>query len=176
MFGRASALLARTQGTLANESHNCWNGTDSTFPLLNSRRTWKLGHAQLLLGRSQQLTTEVSTLPERCKELVFQQLPVLFQDAIAITRRFGYTYLWIDCICIIQDSRDDWQIESANMGHIYKNSSLTIAGEASPNCTVGIFESTNEGRSSPQPGSKSAAIGLVRKLPKHHYSARDGIL
>lgn len=70
----------------------------------------------------------------------------MFQDAVTITRRLGYRYLWIDSLCIIQDSYEDWKNESKNMGHIYKASSLTIAAEDAPNSFTGIFESSNEGR------------------------------
>jgi len=54
-------------------------------------------------------------------------LPPLFLDAILITKRLKQRYLWIDSLCIIQDSNDDWQREAANMGNIYKNSVFTIA-------------------------------------------------
>lgn len=50
-----------------------------------------------------------------------------FQDAIKITRILGIQYLWIDSLCIIQDSTEDWLRESARMGEIYKYSVLTIA-------------------------------------------------
>jgi hypothetical protein len=92
------------------------------------------------------IITEVETLPARCKRLLFKDLPILFRDAITITRRLGYRYLWIDALCIIQDSHDDWLIESAKMGDIYKFSAITIAAEASEDCTVGIFKSSNEDR------------------------------
>jgi len=35
-------------------------------------------------------------------------------------------------VCIIQDSAEDWIIESSKMAHIYKNSLLTIAAAAAP--------------------------------------------
>lgn len=50
-----------------------------------------------------------------------------FQDAIKITRILGIRYLWIDSLCIIQDSTEDWLRESARIGEIYKYSILTIA-------------------------------------------------
>jgi hypothetical protein len=34
------------------------------------------------------------------------------QDAILITRRFGVMYMWIDALCIIQHSEDDWLAEA----------------------------------------------------------------
>lgn len=39
--------------------------------------------------------------------LPFLELPANFRDAITITRRLGFRYLWIDSLCIIQDSRED---------------------------------------------------------------------
>ncbi|KAF8879292.1 hypothetical protein CPB84DRAFT_1751664 [Gymnopilus junonius] len=38
-----------------------------------------------------------------------------------------YQYLWIDSLCILQDSRSDWRSQSAIMGEIYANSICTIA-------------------------------------------------
>lgn len=73
--------------------------------------------------------------------------PLTFRDAILITRRLGYQYLWIDSLCIIQDSIEDWQREAASMDYIYKHASLTIAAEAGGDSSAGIFRSTNETRS-----------------------------
>ena len=46
-----------------------------------------------------------------------------FQDAILVTKsfwdEFGVRYLWIDSLCIVQDSVVDWRRESAIMGEIY---------------------------------------------------------
>jgi hypothetical protein len=57
----------------------------------------------------------------------FSSLPLTFQHAIIITRRFGYRYLWIDSLCIIQDDEDDWMVESEKMGEIYRKADFTIA-------------------------------------------------
>jgi hypothetical protein len=37
----------------------------------------------------------------------FSDMPATFQDAVNVTRAIGYQYLWIDCLCIIQDSESD---------------------------------------------------------------------
>jgi hypothetical protein len=47
-------------------------------------------------------------------EIDLQELPVLLQDAISITRRLGYVYLWIDAICIIQDDHSGEQTLSSH--------------------------------------------------------------
>ena len=43
------------------------------------------------------------------------KLPKSFQDAIIITRKLGIEYVWIDSVCIIQDSHDDWFQVSARI-------------------------------------------------------------
>jgi hypothetical protein len=55
------------------------------------------------------------------------QLPNNFVDAIEITKALGLKYLWIDSLCIIQDSSVDWQTESAKMDIVYLNAAVTIA-------------------------------------------------
>jgi hypothetical protein len=47
-------------------------------------------------------------------ESVENPKPKNFIDAVAITKRLGLRYLWIDSVCIIQDDKDDWQKESEN--------------------------------------------------------------
>jgi hypothetical protein len=39
-------------------------------------------------------------------------LPLNFRHAIQITRDLDVGYIWIDSLCIIQDSPDDWARES----------------------------------------------------------------
>ena len=50
-----------------------------------------------------------------------------FQDAIIVTRRLGFRYIWIDALCIIQDSLEDWHQEVSRMGDVYRKAFLTIA-------------------------------------------------
>jgi hypothetical protein len=66
-------------------------------------------------------------------------LPRTFQDAINSTHALGFHYLWIDSLCIIQDSQDDWRDESYRMGDIYSNSSLNLAASAHNASSHGFF-------------------------------------
>lgn len=72
-----------------------------------------------------------------------QHLPNTFKDALHITRSLGYQYLWIDSLCIFQDSKEDWAAESAVMGDIYRNSVLTIAALWGRNSRSGCFARRN---------------------------------
>jgi hypothetical protein len=86
------------------------------------------------------LKTITANLDALCQELPVDDLPLTWKDAILVTRRLGFRYLWIDSLCIIQDSKDDWLMESARIQIVYKGASLTLMAEASPDSTSGIFK------------------------------------
>jgi hypothetical protein len=48
-------------------------------------------------------------------------------------------YLWVDSLCITQNSISDWQKESASMCDIYSNSTFTISADGSRECESGCF-------------------------------------
>ncbi|KAH9218068.1 heterokaryon incompatibility protein-domain-containing protein [Leptodontidium sp. 2 PMI_412] len=85
------------------------------------------------------LTTTKDTIKQRHRSIPFRDLPKTFQDAVQITRALGLRYLWIDSLCIIQDDKADWELESAKMAEIYLESCLTIAATASVDSTGGFF-------------------------------------
>ncbi|KAI6756070.1 hypothetical protein HG530_011806 [Fusarium avenaceum] len=64
-----------------------------------------------------------------------RDLPQTIQEAILACIGLGIEYIWIDCLCIVQDSDldEDWKKEAAMMGFIYENSALNLcmAGSAS---------------------------------------------
>lgn len=61
------------------------------------------------------------------RNIPFSSLPLTFQHAITITRKFGYKYIWIDSLCIIQDDTTDWERESQKMADIYRRADFTVA-------------------------------------------------
>jgi hypothetical protein len=99
-------------------------------------------------GKSVPLRATKDTLIMLQKDVAMDSLPMSFRDAIVITRRLGYRYLWIDSLCIIQDSPADWAIESGRMAYVYSNSVLTIAADAASDSSKGIFRSANAARGS----------------------------
>lgn len=96
-------------------------------------------------GEKPPLKTKLSTLSAFCNELR-PNLPMLFQDAIFAVKRLGYQYLWIDALCVLQDSGQDWQIESVDMGRIFKEAAMVVVAEAATDSSAGLFNSTNEGK------------------------------
>ncbi|KAK3489621.1 heterokaryon incompatibility protein-domain-containing protein [Neurospora crassa] len=67
------------------------------------------------------------------------ELPKTFRDAIDVTRRLNIPFIWIDSLCIIQNSYDDWIQESAKMKQVYQDSFLNLAAGASANSNGGLF-------------------------------------
>ncbi|KAF4459522.1 hypothetical protein FALBO_13724 [Fusarium albosuccineum] len=55
------------------------------------------------------------------------QLPRHYQDIMSICRALPIRYLWIDSLCIFQDSDDDFRSEAGIMADIYQNSFLTLS-------------------------------------------------
>ncbi|THV49914.1 hypothetical protein BGAL_0173g00100 [Botrytis galanthina] len=88
------------------------------------------------------LTT--SNLQSLQKEIKMPSLPANFRDAILITRALGFQFLWIDSLCIIQDSKYDWGIESKKMGDIYRNAVLTIAAAAAHKAADGMLHTQSQ--------------------------------
>ncbi|KUJ17720.1 HET-domain-containing protein [Mollisia scopiformis] len=73
------------------------------------------------------------------KALPVDKLPTTFKHAFEITRKLGMDYLWIDSLCILQDSEDDWQRESSLMSSVYGGSAITIAASSARDSTHGCF-------------------------------------
>ncbi|KAH8648877.1 heterokaryon incompatibility protein-domain-containing protein, partial [Ilyonectria robusta] len=67
-----------------------------------------------------------------------------FREATLLTATLGFSYIWIDALCIIQDSAADWQAESTMMGDIYAHGVLNIAATASRDGNGGLFRSPIE--------------------------------
>ncbi|KAN0114693.1 Heterokaryon incompatibility protein (HET) domain containing protein, partial [Hyaloscypha variabilis] len=65
------------------------------------------------------------------------------QDAVLATRKLGFRYLWVDALCILQDSLDDWKIESITMCDVYNNAVCTIAAVSSWNASETMFVEQN---------------------------------
>ncbi len=83
--------------------------------------------------------TTIANLHVRLKEVLPSDLSPTMRDAIATVRSLHIQYLWIDALCIIQDSKEDWFQEAATMSNIFSNSILTIAAANGANHHEGIF-------------------------------------
>lgn len=92
-----------------------------------------------------------------------QTIPRTFEDAILITRALGISFIWIDALCIIQDSADDWAQEAGKMRDIYGGSSLNIAASDSPNSGGGCFATKD---------SSAEMFVLAQEIDEHEILLR----
>ncbi|KAM0159396.1 hypothetical protein ACHAQE_005080 [Botrytis cinerea] len=76
-----------------------------------------------------QLTT--TTMPLFSTEIPLKILPQTLHDAVILTRKLGEHYIWIDSMCILQDSGEDWEFEASNMASIYGSAVMTIVAASS---------------------------------------------
>jgi hypothetical protein len=90
----------------------------------------------------QRFITTSSTLNSRMSRIEYRDVPKSFQHAFQISKALGIQYLWIDALCILQDSPSDWDNESTKMGAIYSNSHVTIAADWSPDTNGGCYHPT----------------------------------
>lgn len=90
-------------------------------------------------GLKRSLIAVQSNLEQLKISVPFRQLAKSCQDAVSVTRRLGFQYLWIDSLCIVQDDTRDWDTESAKLASIYANAYLCIAATAAHGSDTGIF-------------------------------------
>lgn len=94
-----------------------------------------------------QWRTTIENMDSRYIGFDTRDLPKTLRDAITVTQNLGFSYLWIDALCIVQDSQRDWEEQSMEMGLIYGNSSVTIAAASSAGAENGIFNSRSVSQS-----------------------------
>ncbi|KAL6879042.1 heterokaryon incompatibility domain-containing protein [Trichoderma novae-zelandiae] len=92
-------------------------------------------------GNTMPIQLVVSRLSEFANGIAISDLPATFRDAAALTLALGVSYLWIDSLCIVQDSASDWLREAQRMASVYAFSHLAIAASASKNPTTGLSPS-----------------------------------
>lgn len=90
-------------------------------------------------GAGDHLTLNEKTVTKLKAGLPVDELDPTFRDAVRIARRLGSEYLWIDSLCIRQDSHEDWQQESSRMGDIYRFALFNIAASGAHNAKEGCF-------------------------------------
>jgi hypothetical protein len=107
-----------------------------------------------------------------------------FRDAIAVTRGLSLGYIWIDAMCIVQDSPTDWHAESSRMGEYYQGSEIMISALSSTSAADHMLHNRDHGpvvtidiegqRLGVRPLLESAAS--VTPYLKSYWSARQDVL
>ncbi|QMW27615.1 hypothetical protein G4B84_002904 [Aspergillus flavus NRRL3357] len=130
---------------------------DQSIPYIALSHRWD---GQITAAAS---TTSDNFIP-RLKELTLDTLPRNFVHAMEVTHQLKINYLWVDSLCILQDSKEDWNREAALMSDVYQNSYCTISAQAGQTSLEGLFRSGDiqndsvEFRCSSQDGQSSKMV------------------
>lgn len=97
---------------------------DENTPYVALSHCWRFS-----IPNPERINLTQANLAERKHSILQDQLSPTFLNAISITRALGLRYIWIDSLCIIQDSPDDWAEQASQLADIYENAEFTVAAE-----------------------------------------------
>ncbi|ROW06748.1 hypothetical protein VMCG_03960 [Cytospora schulzeri] len=123
-----------------------------------SRAMWRLS-LEVKLERDNDRDLQVEDALEYVK------LPQTIRDAIDVTRKLGFEYLWVDALCVRQgqheSDKEDRAYQLKNMGEIYRWAFLTII--------AAFGEGANAGLPGIRPGSRQEQQ-VVEVIPRNKHN------
>ena len=128
-------------------------------PFDGDREWMTLSYCWGAWGAKENPILKKSNLEERQRTgLKVADLPKTLQDAVEIAggldskwsmilhaqysfvlTRPEVNWLWIDCLCIVQDSASDWFREATSMSQIYQNAVLNVSADSGIDSRAGCF-------------------------------------
>jgi hypothetical protein len=116
-------------------------------------------------------TSTADNISKRERDIPWEELTKSFQDAVSITRRLGLRYLWIDSLCIIQDSAEDWAAEASRMSSIYENAHLVLSATRSRSGDDGLFSQRRPSYAILDDDGKATNISVKQKIEHRDFAA-----
>lgn len=89
-------------------------------------------------GTGERFVTDTHNLSAYYQESPLARLPLTFKDAIYATYMLGFEWLWIDALCIVQDSQQEVLREIASMDAKFRGAALTLFAAASDSVHKGL--------------------------------------
>jgi hypothetical protein len=83
-----------------------------------------------------------TTIDELRAGMPIHRFPISLRQAIKTARRLGFSYVWIDSVCILQaepGSVEDWQEQAGQMKRVYASAVLNIGASCSKSAKEGFF-------------------------------------
>jgi hypothetical protein len=123
---------------------------------------------------TQQVRLEHHNIAQRRQDgISLRELPPMMQDAISVLRQLGVLYVWIDCMCIIQDDKDDWETEAATMASVYANAELTLAATWCAGSGQSLFHDGSGNSSTAFDIREMNGVPIFLRSVWPHYMERD---
>jgi hypothetical protein len=92
-------------------------------------------------GHRQHMTTMANIQSRRKSGGLASVIPVLpktLQEAIRLVHALGIRYIWIDALCIVQDSSHSWNLNARAMHLIYGNAVFTLCAADGLDARTGL--------------------------------------
>jgi hypothetical protein len=105
-------------------------------------------------GLRKNYTTDISNIrihqQQGSLETYLADIPEVIRDAMDLVRRLGLRYLWVDSLCIVQNSKRSWSLNARMMNVIYGNAHLTICAADGNDAWFGLKALDSSGHSTTQ--------------------------
>jgi hypothetical protein len=123
---------------------------------------------------TQQVRLEHRNMAQRKRDgICLAEFPPMMQDAISVLRGLGILNVWIDCMCIIQDDKDDWRREAATMASVYANAELTLAATWCAGSGQSLFQDSSGNNSTAVDIRDVDGTSIFLRPVWPHYMVRD---
>jgi hypothetical protein len=112
--------------------------------------------------------TKIDNIQSRRKSgglaATIRKLPEALVQSIRLVHDLGIRYVWIDALCIVQDSSHSWNLNSRAMHLIYGNATLTICA-ADGESQTGLLALNENQRPQQQIGVYADGVHLILHQP-----------
>lgn len=124
---------------LRDASHKVWlietqnRGVTGAYATLSHR--WPPDFQTTLILRPE-------TYDLLCEGIPIVRLPQTVQDSITCCKNLSIRYLWVDCMCIIQNPKKpvDWQEQASAMDKVYTHSHVNLSALNADNTESSMFQ------------------------------------
>ncbi|KAH6876718.1 heterokaryon incompatibility protein-domain-containing protein [Thelonectria olida] len=126
-------------------------------------------------GKQESLKLTRNTFLEHSRGIHGEKLPRLFAEAAQVANSLGVCFIWIDSLCIRQDSDDDLAKELATMDNIYQNAFANIAGTFASDSSGSLFSDQNALSFSSHRARKSGDVSTGLATDFWWFDSDDGV-
>ncbi|KAK4167497.1 heterokaryon incompatibility protein-domain-containing protein [Cladorrhinum sp. PSN259] len=109
-----------------------------SIPGINNSARWAA--LSYVWGGLQPVRTLKDNIANHYKGIPLDKLPPTIQHSITVCQKISIPYLWIDCLCIIQDDNGDLGVELQVMAQIYQYSTVTINASSAASVHQGFLQ------------------------------------
>ncbi|PBK83994.1 HET-domain-containing protein [Armillaria gallica] len=109
-------------------------------------------------GESQPHCTTTQNLESYIDGIPLRNISKTITDAITVAQKLGLRYLWVDALCILQDSKEDKAREIAHIRRIFRDAYVAIIAACAQRVSDGFLHGRSE-------EIKPWSIGEIISLP-----------